>query len=124
VLSKPPVSYAFAKANGVAVTGLGEGAAEAIVRAGAPAGALAELRRALGVPIRAQQVSADAFDERIAALYNGMGEGAAALADDLAQDLDLSRLLQDIPRVEDLLDSQNDAPLFRLINALLTQALR
>ncbi len=50
--------------------------------------------------------------------------GAAALADDLAQDLDLSRLLQEIPRVEDLLDSQHDAPLIRLINALFTQALR
>ncbi|MFH1604808.1 MAG: type II secretion system ATPase GspE, partial [Pseudomonadota bacterium] len=50
--------------------------------------------------------------------------GAAALADDLAQDLDLSRLLQEIPRVEDLLESQNDAPVIRLINALFTQALR
>ena len=124
MLTKPPVSYAFVKANGVAVTGLGDGVAEAVVRHGASAGALAELRRALGIPVRAQRVSAGEFDERISTLYNGAGEGAAALADDLAQDLDLSRLLQDIPRVEDLLDSQNDAPLIRLINALLTQALR
>jgi general secretion pathway protein E len=124
MLTRPPVPYAFAKANGVVVTGLGDGAADAVVRHGAPAGALAELRRALGVPIRAQRVSAGEFDELVATLYNGAGTGAAALADDLAQDLDLSRLLQEIPRVEDLLDSQNDAPLIRLINALLTQALR
>jgi general secretion pathway protein E len=124
MLTRPPVPYAFAKANGVVVTGLGDDAADAVVRHGAPAGALAELRRALGVPIRAQRVSAGEFDELVATLYNGAGTGAAALADDLAQDLDLSRLLQEIPRVEDLLDSQNDAPLIRLINALLTQALR
>ena len=123
MLSKPPVSYAFAKANGVAVTGLDDGIAEAVMRHGAPAGALAELRRALDMPVRAQRVTAGEFDEYISALYNGAGEGAAALADDLAQDLDLSRLLQEIPRVEDLLDSQNDAPLIRLINALLSQAL-
>ncbi len=124
MLTRPPVPYAFAKANGVVVTGLGDGAADAVVRHGASAGALAELRRALGVPLRAQRVSAGEFDELVATLYNGAGTGAAALADDLAQDLDLSRLLQEIPRVEDLLDSQNDAPLIRLINALLTQALR
>jgi general secretion pathway protein E len=124
MLTRPPVPYAFAKANGIVVTGLGDDAADAVVRHGAPAGALAELRRALGVPIRAQRVSAGEFDELVATLYNGAGTGAAALADDLAQDLDLSRLLQEIPRVEDLLDSQNDAPLIRLINALLTQALR
>jgi general secretion pathway protein E len=124
MLTKPPVPYAFAKANGIVVTGLGDGVAEAVMRHDATAGTLAEVRRALGVPIHAQRVSTGDFDERISALYNGAGEGAAALADDLAQDLDLSRLLQEIPRVEDLLDSQNDAPLIRLINALLTQALR
>jgi general secretion pathway protein E len=42
----------------------------------------------------------------------------------MAQDLDLSRLLQEIPRIEDLLESQDDAPVIRLINALFTQALR
>jgi len=48
----------------------------------------------------------------------------AVLAGDLAQDLDFGRLLQEIPKVEDLLESQDDAPVIRLINALLTQALR
>jgi general secretion pathway protein E len=39
-------------------------------------------------------------------------------------DLDLSKLMQDVPRVEDLLDAQDDAPIIRMINALLTQAVR
>ncbi len=123
-MSKPAVSYAFAKANGVVVTSVDEGVAEVAVRAGARAGALAEIRRALGVPLNARRIGADEFDELVGALYNAANEGAAALADDLAQDLDLGRLLQEIPRVEDLLESQNDAPLIRLINALFTQALR
>ena len=72
----------------------------------------------------ARRIGADEFDELISRLYNAADAGAAALADDLAQDIDLSRLMQDIPRVEDLLESQNDAPVIRLINALLTQALR
>jgi general secretion pathway protein E len=121
---KPAVPYAFAKANGVVVTALGDGLAEVAVRSGANAGALAEVRRALGVPLHARRIDAEAFDELVSALYNAADAGAAALADDLAQDLDLSRLLQEIPRIEDLLESQNDAPLIRLINALFTQALR
>jgi general secretion pathway protein E len=121
---KPAVPYAFAKANGVVVSSLSEGLAQVAVRSGAHPGALAELRRALGVPLHARRVDGAEFDELIASLYNAADGGAAALADDLAQDLDLSRLLQEIPRIEDLLESQNDAPLIRLINALFTQALR
>jgi general secretion pathway protein E len=118
------IPYAFAKTNGVVVTSLKGGLGEVAVRSDAQAGALSELRRALGVPLRARRVGAEEFDELIAATYNGAAAGAAALADDLSQDVDLSRLLQEIPKIADLLDSQDDAPVIRLINALLTQALR
>ena len=121
---KPAVPYAFAKANGVVVTSAADDLAQVAVRNGAPASALAEVRRVLGMPLQARRLSAEEFDELLSALYNAADAGAAALADDLAQDLDLSLLLQDIPKIEDLLESQNDAPLIRLINALFTQALR
>ena len=124
IRSPATVSYAFARANGVAVTTLDAEAAQVAVREGARAGALAELRRALGVPLRTRRVGAEEFDQLLAALYNGADGGASAFAGDLAQDMDLSRLLQEIPKIEDLLESQDDAPVIRLINALLTQALR
>jgi len=127
-MGKPPVPYAFAKSSGVAVTGSVNGTAEVAVRSGhdaaIQAAGLAELRRVLGVPLRARRVDSAEFEELVATMYNASASGAAALADDLAQDMDLSRLLQEIPRIEDLLDSQHDAPLIRLINALFTQALR
>jgi general secretion pathway protein E len=122
--SAAPVPYAFAKANGVAVTALRADSAEIAVREGGRPGALAELRRVLGVPLRTREVGADEFDQLLAGLYGGSNGSAAALAGDIAQDLDLSRLLQEIPKIEDLLESQDDAPVIRLINALLTQALR
>src|SRR6266436_3364847 len=123
-LGSKRIPYAFAKANGVVVTSLDGGLAEVAVRSDAHAGALAELRRALGVPVRARRIGTEEFDELIAATYNGADVGAAVLAGDLAQDLDLSRLLQEVPKIGDLLDSQDDAPVIRLINALFTQALR
>ena len=85
-MTKPAVSYAFAKGNGVVVTALADGLAQVAVRAGAHAGALAEVRRALGVPLNARRIGADEFDELISALYNAADQGAAALADDLAQE--------------------------------------
>jgi general secretion pathway protein E len=118
------IPYAFAKANGVLVTAMSDDHAEVAVRSDAHPGALAELRRTLGVPLCARRMDAGEFEELVAASYNGADAGAAALAGDLAQDLDLSRLLQEIPKVEDLLESQDDAPVIRLINALFTQALR
>lgn len=118
------ISYAFAKANGVVVTALSDDVAEVALRSDAHSGALAELRRTLGVPLHARRIDAGEFDELVSASYSGADAGAAALAGDLAQDLDLSRLLQEIPKIEDLLESQDDAPVIRLINALFTQALR
>ena len=118
------IPYAFVKTNGVVVMSIDNGVAEVVVRTGARATALAEVRRALGVPLHARRLPPDEFNELVSSLYNSTGSGAAALADDLAQDIDLSRLLQELPKVEDLLESQDDAPVIRLINALFTQALR
>jgi general secretion pathway protein E len=118
------IPYAFAKANGVVVTALNDEQAEVAVRKDARPAAIAELRRTLGVPLHTRRIDAGEFDELVNASYNGADGGAAALADDLSQDLDLARLLQEIPRVEDLLESRDDAPVIRLINALFTQALR
>ena len=93
------IPYAFAKANGVVVTALDDDMAEVAARHDARAGAFAELRRALGVPLRARCIGTEEFDELITASYNSADAGAAALAGDLAQDMDLSRLLQEIPRI-------------------------
>ncbi len=38
--------------------------------------------------------------------------------------MDLSMLMHDLPKIADLLESENDAPVIRMINALLTQAVR
>lgn len=49
---------------------------------------------------------------------------AAQVVGEVEGEVDLSRLMQDIPAVEDLLESEDDAPIIRMINALLTQAAR
>jgi general secretion pathway protein E len=42
----------------------------------------------------------------------------------VGQEVDLTQLMTELPAVEDLLETQDDAPIIRMINALLTQAVR
>ncbi len=117
------VPYAFVKANGVVVTAVTD-VAHVAVRDGAHAGGISEVRRVVNLPVHAERLSAPDFDALVSRLYDGASSAAATLAGDMAVDADLSRLLQDIPQTHDLLESEDGAPVIRLLNALLMQALR
>ena len=123
-MMRQPVPYSFARTHGVLVARLEEDSAHVLLRSGASLNALSELRRVLGVPLRIEEIPADAFDRRVDAAYSEGSQAAAELAEGIEQDLDLASLLQDAPRELDLLESQDGAPVIRMINALLTQALR
>jgi general secretion pathway protein E len=119
------IPYAFARGNGALLLELDAERALVCLRADARAQVIAELRRVLGVPVRVACIEApEAFERRLADAYTQANQSAAFVAGNLEQDMDLSRLVQEMPRTEDLLDSENDAPIIRLINVLLTQALR
>ena len=49
---------------------------------------------------------------------------AAAVVSEVESAADLSRMMQELPAVEDLLEASDDAPIIRMLNALLTQAAR
>jgi general secretion pathway protein E len=85
--------------------------------------AIAEASRRFG-RVMLKSVPRAELDEAIAAAYAGAGGNASQVADEFDADLDLTKLLQDVPAIEDLLESSDDAPVIRMINALLTQALR
>ncbi len=49
---------------------------------------------------------------------------AATVVDELEENVDLARLMQDIPLTQDLLELKNDAPIIRMMNSLFKQASR
>jgi general secretion pathway protein E len=114
-----PLAYSFAKRHGVILLGAGERARVAL-REGADPSALVEARRALGLPLEVEPLSRAAFDRQLSESYAGEGIGAAD-AEDLG---DLDHLAEEIPAAADLLDSQDDAPIIRLINGLIAEAVR
>lgn len=88
-----------------------------------PPGAIAEVSRCFG-HIKLRMMPQMQLEEAIAKAYAGAGGDAAQVVDEFESDLDFARLMQDLPAIEDLLESSDDAPVIRMINALLTQALR
>lgn len=118
------IPYTYAKTHGVLLTRLSEETAEVSVRAGASPLALAEVGRFLGMPLRAALLPVEDFEQLLAASYAQGDSEAAVLVGDAELDMDLSQLVHELPRTEDLLESENDAPVIRIINALLAQAVR
>ena len=118
------VPYGFARAHQILVSALSDDAMEVWVGENTPPTALAELSRSLKYRLVPVIKPADELSGAISRAYSQQEGSAAAVVDEVGGDIDLSRLMQDLPKVEDLLDSEDDAPIIRMINALLTQAAR
>ncbi|HEY7776544.1 MAG TPA: type II secretion system ATPase GspE [Kineobactrum sp.] len=85
---------------------------------------LLELRRWLGAPFRLEAVADAEFQRRLTQAYQRDNSEAVQMAEDISADVDLSRLADEIPESGDLMDAEDDAPIIRLINAILSQAVR
>jgi general secretion pathway protein E len=117
--------YAFARDFGVLARASEEAehTVEVWVSGATAPAAIAEVSRRFG-RIALRSMERAELEAAIATAYAGAGGDASQVADEFDADLDLTKLLQDVPAIEDLLESSDDAPVIRMINALLTQALR
>ncbi|MFQ5754649.1 MAG: type II secretion system ATPase GspE [Acidiferrobacterales bacterium] len=116
--------YHFAKRHGVISARELDSGIEVWARPGVPTAVLAELQRALGQAVHLRELSPEAFDAALSHAYERGMSQAMQIVGDLDADQDLAELAQNLPQVADLLESEDDAPIVRLINALLTQAVR
>ncbi|AKS42262.1 type II secretion system ATPase GspE [Wenzhouxiangella marina] len=118
-------AYGFARKRGVAVAGeSADGHVRLAVREPVDLAAVQEVRRRLSAPVQIERLGAGEFEALVSRLYESGDEAARQVAEDLGEDLDLARLADDLPEPADLLESEDDAPIIRLINGVLTQAIR
>jgi general secretion pathway protein E len=115
--------YAFSRDYAVLAKRAADSRIEVCISEATPAAAIAEVSRHFG-HISITRLSATELTSAIAAAYADSGGDAAQVIDEYESDVDLNKLMQDLPTVTDLLDVSDDAPVIRMINALLTQALR
>lgn len=116
--------YNFAKQHQVLVARQGRDTLELWVNNNTSLAAITEIQRyfnQINIKFLAQEVWQQAMTEA----YSTYAESEAAqVVGEAEEEVDLSRLMQDIPAVEDILESRDDAPIIRMINALLSQASR
>ena len=116
--------YHFAKRHGVIAARRENGGIEVWARPGVGAQVLMELQRVLQQPLALRELDNDSFDVALNRAYERGMSHAMQIVGDIDEEMDLAELTQHLPQTADLLESEDDAPIVRLINALLTQAVR
>jgi general secretion pathway protein E len=101
-----------------------QGEGRLLYREGTALQSIAEVYRFIGQPFTLEAVEPARFDALLQEEYEQDGTESMQAMDELGGDLDLQDAVQRIAEPEDLMESQDDAPIIRLINALLTEAVR
>ncbi|MGK0499966.1 MAG: general secretion pathway protein E, partial [Oceanicoccus sp.] len=84
----------------------------------------AELRRFLQQPFNCQQLAEEDFDQQMAAAYERDSSEAMQMVENLGDEIDLTSLANAVQETEDLMEQEGDAPIIRLINAVLAEAVK
>jgi len=118
-----PLPYAFARSQQLLLEEAQDGKRTLWMPPVPNKSAIGEVMRKYSVAA-VEALTADQMAQRISAAYAQGESNAAAVVSEVQSDADLSRMMQELPAVEDLLESAGDAPIIRMLNALLTQAAR
>jgi len=86
--------------------------------------ALLEAQRVLKIPLEFKRVDKEEFSRLMQIAYEHSSGQAQQMVETLNDDLNLSDIAQHLPEPEDLLESADEAPIIRLINALLAEAIK
>lgn len=117
------LAYAFAKENGLVVLDAQARPARVGARGKPDPMALVEVRRIVRAPIIVDEMPADAFERRLSEIYSADGIRADDFRMEQGEE-DLAALAEGLPATADLLDTQDDAPVIRLINAIIAEAVK
>lgn len=115
--------FGFAKKQGVVISNE-KGQTEILYRGGLSPEAFAEVNRVTNGQLVFRLVEEAEFDAALNLAYQNDSEEAMQMVEGLGDDMDLASLANSVPETEDLLEQEDDAPIIRLINAILTEAVK
>ncbi|MBU3020361.1 type II secretion system ATPase GspE [Aestuariibacter sp. A3R04] len=117
------LSFSFAKRNHVLLETNTDPATLYYTEA-TPFSVFAEVRRFLGEGFTLVEIEQDKFESLLTQAFQRDSSAAKQLMEDLGNESDLFSLAEELPDTEDLLDSEDDAPIIKLINAMLGEAIK
>ena len=88
-----------------------------------PMQAVLEMQRVTGTAPTLHWLDKESFEQRLQATYAGRKDSSAMVMEDIQDDVDLQSLAGSLEEAGDLLDRDDDAPIIRLLNAILAEAL-
>jgi general secretion pathway protein E len=116
--------FAFAKRHGIMLGEQRDGTVHVTVRNPVNQAALSEVRRYCRRPLSIERVDAGSFDALLQNDYEGKANESMQIVEGMDEDMDLTDAARALSEPADLLESSDDAPIIRLINALLTEAIK
>ena len=118
-----PVPINFAKKNELIPLKMNSDHVEVAIADPVNLAALDDLRLIYDMPIRPVIASAMQITDAINMVYNRSSEGDRTVMSDL-QDENLDSVSQELEETQDLLESDDEAPIIRLVNSLLFRAVK
>lgn len=115
---KTRLPFSFASDNGVMVD-----QGRLVHKPGLSLQTLIEVRRFLAEPLELEEIDENEFKARLTRFYQSSDGEAQQAVEDMGAEFDLTALADDIDDGE-LLSGEGDAPVIRLINAILSQAVQ
>ena len=116
--------YAFARRSNCLLSYDAECGYRVSYRAPLNLATVQEIRRYLGAPLQLVLLSDEDFEQQLAESYQQDSHEARQRMTDIGDEASLQALAEDLPEDEDLLEADDGAPIIRLINAMLGEAIK
>ena len=113
--------FEFARSNGVLVREI-EG--DLVLSPNASRSAISEVSRINSKFSSVTKVGKEDFDKILSSLYSGRKHSSESVMEDIKDFVDMESAAADLEDTSDLLDSEDDAPIIRLLNAILAESLK
>ncbi len=117
------ISFAFAKRHKIILSEVKDNSVCISYCDSTDIQSISELRRYADLPLELTKIPEDEFEQLLQKTYEE-GGNKMSMMEDIGDDMDLSAVADTLPEPADLLESDDDAPIIRLINAILTEAIK
>ena len=115
--------FSFAKKQGIVLV-REKNQFQVLYRPGLTTQAFSEVNRLTFGQLKFVSVDEAEFESALNLAYQNDSAEAMQMVEGLGDDMDLTSLANSVPETEDLLEQEDDAPIIRLINAILTEAVK
>ena len=113
--------FEFARSNGLLVR---ESEGDLVLSPDASQWAITEVSRINNGFSSISRVDSKVFDKMLSEIYSGRKNSSESVMEDIKDFVDMESAAADLEDTGDLLDSEDDAPIIRLLNAILAESLK